>query len=113
MEDYQAGGDTDFGRIWWTKISKDGNFIRQFGASSWDVVNKDDISSKREVKITQNGKAWVKGDYFILQYQGYLDGLKVYTTMFKNPEGTPKNKDEYYYLTDGAVHPFSLVKKSF
>jgi TolB-like protein/Tfp pilus assembly protein PilF len=101
-------GRAAFKRIWWTNISKQGKVVQQFGGASYDTIGEEESSARREAKMTYFGKAWIEGNMFCLQYQGYNDGVKIYTTMFKNPEGTPEKKDEYIYLDDNAVHPFSV-----
>ena len=99
---------SDFGRHWWDNITKDGKLTRQYGVSPYDEMNKDEVSRK-EVKMTFTGKAWIDGDMFFKQYKSYRIGRKMHATIFRNPEGTLENKDEYLMVWDKTTFPFSVV----
>jgi hypothetical protein len=46
------------------------------------------------------GKSWVEGNVFFSQSEKLFGGLPYGNTIFRNPEGTRENKNEYFMVTD-------------
>jgi len=59
-------------------------------------------------KVIQSGKSWIEGDMLCHQYEKRWEGLKHYISVFRNPEGTPQNKDEYILITDWWMYGVSI-----
>jgi len=67
---------------WWIDFKKNGEF-------TWRDSNGSD-----------SGKSWIEGDMICTQYQKNWWGLEDCATVFRNPSGTPKSKDEYFFSGD-------------
>ena len=77
----------------------------------WIDRTKDGKATFRlESKLLGNGKSWVEGDELCNQWQEkkLYDGLKYCMNVFRNPEGTPEEKNEYFLVTDWRIYPSSL-----
>ena len=53
------------------------------------------------------GRSWVENDLLCDQWQKRYGGHKICYPVFRNPEGSPDNQDEYLYITDLKIIPFS------
>ncbi|MFC1885578.1 hypothetical protein ACFLZM_00760 [Thermodesulfobacteriota bacterium] len=75
-----------------------------------------------EVDITENGQAafrggtppdvgklWIDADMFCFQWNVFYDGKTCCCTVFRNPDGTPENKNEYLDQCDTGTFPWSPV----
>ena len=78
---------------WWIDRTKDGEATYRFGS-----------------KLLGIGKSWVEGDELCNQWQEkkLYDGLKYCMNVFRNPEGTPEEKNDYFSVTDWRIYPNSL-----
>ena len=81
----------NWGLQWWIDFKKNGEFTWR-GATSSD-----------------SGKSRIEGDMIYTQYQKNWWGLENCATVFRNPSGTPENKDEYFFMADSGVWKFSPV----
>jgi len=77
---------------WWIDFKKNGEFTWR-GATSSD-----------------SGKSRIEGDMICTQYRKNWWGLEDCKTIFRNPSGTPENKDEYFFASDIGFRPFSPVR---
>jgi TolB-like protein/class 3 adenylate cyclase/Flp pilus assembly protein TadD len=59
-------------------------------------------------KVIARGKSWIEGDMLCHQWEKRWEGLKYYISVFRNPEGTPQEKNEYILLSDFNIHGVSL-----
>jgi tetratricopeptide (TPR) repeat protein len=91
-----TGFRIDTGDQWWIEYSKDGKKNKRWGK----VAGKD---------ISDIGKAWLEGDLACEQWDKLLDGLKSCYHIYRNPEGTPEEYNEFLAMTDFAIIPFSPI----
>jgi hypothetical protein len=59
-------------------------------------------------KLIGSGKSWVEGDALCNQWDKAIGGLKYCMDVFRNPEGTPEEKNEYVLLTDYGIFGCSI-----
>jgi TolB-like protein/class 3 adenylate cyclase len=78
---------------WLMDRTKDGEATYRFGS-----------------KLLGIGKSWVEGDELCNQWQEkkLYDGLKYCMNVFRNPEGIPEEKNDYFLVTDWRIFPSSL-----
>jgi hypothetical protein len=78
------------------------------------------ISRTKEGKATSQGgitggpfigKSWVEADKLCNQWPKKHHGRKVCFPVFRNPDGTFENKDEYFGLLDYGLTRFSVLDK--
>jgi hypothetical protein len=58
---------------------------------------------------SDRGKSWIENDLLCDQWQERYGGHKICYPVFRNPEGSPEDKDEYLYITDLKIFPFSTL----
>jgi adenylate cyclase len=46
------------------------------------------------------GKSWVEGDVFFVQTEKLFGGIPYGSAIFRNPDGSKENKNEYFMVTD-------------
>ena len=80
------------GKQWWVERAKDGKAIIDGGEGS------------------DRGKSWIEDDMLCDQWNNLYDGLKDCWPIYRNPEGSPENFDEYLGVPDYGIYPFSLVE---
>jgi TolB-like protein/class 3 adenylate cyclase len=80
------------GKQWWIKHNEDGSALYRFSAGEF------------------NGKSWIENDWLCFEWQKLRKGLVDYTSMFKNPNGTPEKMNEYLMVTDYGIFPYSVAK---
>jgi TolB-like protein len=85
-----SGIDLYTGKQWSENITKEGKFERKSGSH------------------TYKGTYRIEEGVLIKQYQKLYKGLKIYGTVFRNPEGTPEKKDEYLIVTGARLSTFSV-----
>jgi TolB-like protein/Flp pilus assembly protein TadD len=77
----------------------------------WIDRTKDgDATFRLGSKLLGSGKSWVEGDELCNQWQEQklYEGLKYCMNVFRNPEGTPDEKNDYFLVTDWRIYPSSL-----
>jgi len=84
---------TGSGYEWQISFTEDGKANRQ---SSWD---------------SSSGTYWIEGDQLWIQWKYKYEGLKWSSDIYRNPGGTAEMKNEYLYITDWGISPFSLMEK--
>ena len=87
-----VGTNITTGRPWWIERSQDGNA---------KVLDGDDSDS---------GKSWIEDDMLCDQWDNLYESLKDCWVVYRNPEGTPENNDEYIGSPGYGLYPFSLVE---
>jgi adenylate cyclase len=60
--------------------------------------------------IIDGGRIWIDGDMGCNQPQKSFWGLAWCWAVFKNPNGTPERKDEYFFASDLGILPFSPMR---
>jgi hypothetical protein len=56
------------------------------------------------------GRRWIEGDKIWQQYQQVSHGMPYCSVVFKNPKGTPEEKNEYIAFQDLWPSTFSRLK---
>jgi tetratricopeptide (TPR) repeat protein len=77
-----------------------------FLGSQWSV------SHDKEGKCTRSGytgKSWIEGDTLFTQYEILHEDRKFGMEIYRNPGGTAETMNEYCYVCDFAVLPFSVA----
>jgi tetratricopeptide (TPR) repeat protein len=87
---------TRAGGRYWVDRTKDGK-------ATWRAAPDDPYAQG------DSGTSWIENDMLCNQWQIHMFGLKHCMTVFRNPEGTPEMKNEYFAISDFGFHPFSLV----
>ena len=59
---------------------------------------------------SDTGKSWIEDDLLCDQWDNLYESLKDCWVIYRNPEGTPENNDEYIGAPGYGVYPFSLVE---
>ncbi|MFH1082910.1 MAG: tetratricopeptide repeat protein [Pseudomonadota bacterium] len=75
----------------------------------WVDRTKDGKATLRSLPGSDTGKSWVEGDILTDQWDLFMEGVKLSGYVFRNPDGTPKKKDEYLRLDDFGFISFSPV----
>ena len=87
-----AGSNIITGKQWWVERSKDGK------------------ATLRDGDKADTGKSWIEENMLCDQWDNLYEGLKDCWVVYRNPEGTPENNDEYLGAPGYGIYPFSLVK---
>jgi len=80
------------GKQWWIEHNEDGSALYRFSVGEF------------------KGKSWIENDWLCFEWQKLRKGLVDYTSMFKNPKGTPEKMNEYLMVTDYGIFPYSVAK---
>jgi TolB-like protein/class 3 adenylate cyclase len=86
-----TGIESVWGQQWWLERTQDGK------------------AAYRNPVGSENGTSWIEGDTLCNQWQTFYEGLKYCFPVFRNPEGTPERKNEYFGITDLWIISFSPV----
>lgn len=57
--------------------------------------------------VLDQGQSYIEGDLLFEQWEKRTTGLRIGGPVYRNPEGTPEQKDEYLMFTDFAFLPMS------
>jgi len=76
---------------WWIKRSMDGK------------------ATIRDAKDSDTGKSWIEEDMLCDQWNSLYENLRDCWVVYRNPEGTSENSDEYLGAPGYGIYPFSLV----
>jgi hypothetical protein len=76
----------------------------------WIERNQDGKATVRDGDNADTGKSWVEEDMLCDQWDNLYEGLKDCWVVYRNPEGTPENSDEYLGAPGYGIYPFSQVK---
>ena len=94
--DRKITGTTYMGNQWWEERTLDGKLIYTVPPNT--AFDRND-----------SGTRWMEGDLLCNQLKTHMYGLKYCMTVFRNPEGMSRNKNEFLAVSDFLVHPFSPV----
>ena len=89
-----------YGLLWSRSNSKDGTSILS-------------LSKEGETILKTIGEIWIEGDSLCYQYKNLYGGLKYCGEVYSNPGGNQDKKNEYLWLTDFALLPFSIKQNDF
>jgi TolB-like protein len=54
-----------------------------------------------------SGNSWIEGDLLCDQWEYIFQGIKYCMTVYGNPEGTSEDKNQYLFVTDFGIFPWS------
>ncbi len=67
------------------------------------------MADDQQEVLSDSGKVWIEDDMLYSQWGRVYEGLEYCATVFRNPEGTPENKNEYLMITDFGFLPMLQV----
>ena len=103
-----TGIDRD-GQQWWVDRKGNGEFTWR-GPALKDPVTQKIISAPTLAgPNSDHGKSRIEGDMICHQFEKSYWGLEFCGTVFRNPEGTNRSRDEYFFCNDIGFEPFSLA----
>ena len=59
---------------------------------------------------SDTGKSWIEEDMICDQWDNLLENLRDCWVVYRNPEGTPENNDEYLGAPGYGIYPFSVAQ---
>ena len=87
-----SGSNMITGQQWWIERSEDGKAAIRDGDKS------------------DTGKSWTEEDMLCDQWDNLYENLWDCWVVYRNPEGTPENKDEYLGAPGYGIYPFSQME---
>jgi len=72
--------------------------------------SRDGKATFRDGDIIDSGKSWIEEDMLCDQWDNFYEGLKDCWVVYRNPEGTPENYDEYLGAPGYGIYPFTLAQ---
>jgi len=84
-----------------------------FGGQQWWIEerNNGEITWRAKGPIpSDTGRRWIEGDLVCNQFQKRFWGIESCGTVFRNPRGSFKVKDEYFTCTEFGFAPWSVVR---
>lgn len=60
-------------------------------------------------EIEKDVVTWIEDDMFCKQGKKLYGGVEDCAYVYANPNGKPENNDEYLFMTDYGIYPFSIV----
>ena len=76
-----------------------------YGKWQWEINRPKDGEATFwwESKIIGHGKSWVEGDALCNQWRDRYGGLSYCGDIYRNPQGTPEEKNEYVIIDDRGI----------
>jgi hypothetical protein len=81
------------------------------GVQNWITNSKDgkEITFRDSTGFSDSGKAWLEGDIRCDQWEMLLLHVPTCFRIYRNPDGTPENKDEYLLVSKDRIDPWSPI----
>jgi adenylate cyclase len=77
----------------------------------WIDYTEDGVITRRDEKGgLDSGTAWIEGERLCSQWQKLHKGVKKCVFVYRNPQGTPNDLDEYVWEEPFFVYPWSVVE---
>ena len=100
------------GSEWSQEVTKDGEVIFRSpalaqGVDTGKTYGEVIYRSASLPEKVDTGRSWVEGDRIWFQFQKHTSGIAYCLTTFKNPRGTPQEKNEYVMFSDYSMSTFS------
>jgi len=80
------------------------------GKQWWIERNEDGKATIRDGDNADTGKSWIEDDMLCDQWDNLYENLRDCWVVYRNPEGTPENNDEYIGAPGYGIYPFSQIK---
>ena len=80
------------------------------GKQWWIVRSQDGKAALRDGDNTDTGKSWIEEDMLCDQWDNLYESLNDCWVVYRNPEGTSENYDEYLGAPGYGIYPFSLAE---
>jgi len=87
-----SGSDMITGKQWWVERGDDGKATIGDGDKS------------------DTGKSWIEEDMICDQWDNLYENLRDCWVVYRNPDGSPKNNDEYLGAPGYGIYPFSPLE---
>jgi hypothetical protein len=87
-----TGFNMTSGKQWWIERSQDGK------------------ATVRDGDDSDSGKSWIEEDMLCDQWDHLYENLRDCWVIYRNPEVTPENNDEYLGAPGYGIYPFSLAE---
>ena len=71
--------------------------------------SEDGKATIRDGDKSDTGKSWIEEDMLCDQWDNFYEGLKDCWVIYRNPEVTPDNNDEFLGAPGYGIYPFSIV----
>ena len=71
---------------------------------------EDGKAAIRDGDKSDTGKSWIEEDMICDQWDNFLESLRDCWVVYRNPDGTPENNDEYLGAPGYGIYPFSRVQ---
>jgi TolB-like protein/Flp pilus assembly protein TadD len=107
---------------WWMDCTKDGKAVHRdspIHAEHWQQASPTDalihsafkgiMADEQMEVLSDSGKVWIEDDMLYSQWGRVYEGLEYCATVFRNPQATPEERDEYLMITDFGFLPMSPV----
>jgi hypothetical protein len=91
------------GKSWWRSYGDDGTL-------TWRGPPVDEVPWHGPSVETDQGVSRVKGDLLCETWSVMNEGYETCFPVFRNPKGTVKAQDEYLFITDTGIYPWSLLE---
>jgi hypothetical protein len=111
---------------WWIDCTKDGKAIHRDSpvhAEHWQQASPTDalihsafkgiMADEQMEVLSDSGKVWIEDDMLYSQWGRVYEGLEYCATVFRNPQATPEEKDEYLMITDFGFLPMLPLDPAF
>ncbi|UCD32201.1 MAG: hypothetical protein JSV38_15830, partial [Desulfobacterales bacterium] len=81
-----------------------------WGKHQWEINRRNDGETTYlwNSKPFGSGKSWVEGDFLCNQFEKLFGGLSYCMDDYRNPEGTPEERNEYVIIDDKGIFGCSL-----
>ena len=80
------------------------------GKQWWIDRNENGKATIRDGDNADTGKSWIEDDMLCDQWDNLYENLRDCWVVYRNPEGTPENNDEYIGAPGYGIYPFSQIK---
>ena len=80
------------------------------GKQWWIERSQDGKATIRDGDKSDTGKSWTEENMICDQWDNFYEGLIDCWVVYRNPEGSPENKDEYLGAPGYGIFPFSPLE---
>ncbi len=80
------------------------------GKQWWIDRNQGGEATIRNGDKFDTGKSWIEDDMLCDQWENLYENLRDCWVVYRNPEGAPKNNDQYLGAPGYGIYPFSLAE---
>jgi hypothetical protein len=74
----------------------------------WSEIDMDGEAKKGGGKEVYRGKYWIEENSLCSKYYNKYEEIKYCGGVYRNIDGTPENKDEFYWVNDFGIYTWSV-----